>query len=133
MPKLTRMDRATAKMVGDKAEAALAKALKTLGLEVVRGNSRFDDGSVTMKFECTLPKARKASKKQDSLVIGFSKNILGEQFVNRGTMFTVIDIKTNRPKYPIVGQNQRGTKYKFPAESVARKLIDKTIKFDPIF
>ena len=133
MPKLTRMDRATAKMVGVKAEAALQKALKTLGLEVVRGNSRFDSGSVTMKFECSLPKARKASKKQDSLVIGFSKNILGEQFVNRGTSFTIIDIKPSRPKYPIVGQNARGTKYKFQAESVARQLVDKSIKFDPIF
>ena len=122
------MDRATAKMVGDKAEAALAKALKPFGLEVTRGNSRFGDGSVSMKFEAALPKARAASKKQDSTILGFSKNILGEQFMNRGTVFTVADIHLRKPKYPIIGVNARGTRYKFGAAQVARNLLAKSIK-----
>jgi hypothetical protein len=130
MPKLTQMDRAAARMVGDKAEEALRKALKPFGLEVTRGNSRFGEGSVTMKFEAALPKVKAATKKQDSTILGFSKNIVGEQFLSRGTVFTVRDIHLRKPKYPIIAENARGTRYKFPADQVARNLLDKSIKFD---
>jgi len=43
---------------------------------------------------------------------------VGDKFNFRGTQFTIVAIKPSRPKYPIVGQNIRGTRYRFSLQQV---------------
>ena len=48
---------------------------------------------------------------------------VGKKFISKGVMFTVTDIKMNRPKYPISAVNAAGTAYKFTPSAVAAGLI----------
>jgi len=115
-------------MIGAKATVALQKALKEFGLTVTQGNSRYDDGMVAMKFEAALPNVKAASKKQNSALLGFSKNIVGMTFRKKNTVYTITDIHLRKPKYPVIAETQRGAKYKFTVEQIVRYL-DGKVKF----
>lgn len=46
---------------------------------------------------------------------------IGNKFNFRGTQFTITEIIPSRPKYPIVAQNLRGTRYRFSLEQATGK------------
>lgn len=67
----------------------------------------------------TSPEAmetKNATNERQSTLLGFNKNIVGEKFMNGRDEFTVVEIKLDRPKWPIIA-NKKGTNsmYKFQA------------------
>jgi len=130
MPKLKDIDRTAARMIGAKALTALEKALKEFGLTVTQGNSRYGQGSVTMKFEASIPADKSDKQERDSNRIGFDRNLVGLYFTIPGkrSRYEIVDVRTSRPKYPITAVTQRGARYKFGAEQVARYL-GKSVKW----
>jgi len=122
MPKLTRIDRATARMVSEKAEQELQKVFASFGLDVTRGNARYTDGSMSVKFEFALPKAKAESKSQDSTLLGFDRNIVGMKFFQRRKEFTIMDIHLRKPKYPVIAEDANGRRFKFDVRTIVRAL-----------
>lgn len=56
---------------------------------------------------------------------GFDSRILDKTFENNGKLFKVVGYKSNRPKYPIVGQRvSDGKQFKFTA-SVGKSIMTK--------
>ena len=47
----------------------------------------------------------------------------GSKFNSRGTIFTVTAVFPRKPKYKYVAKNDRGTSYKWDAETIRRGLI----------
>jgi len=110
---------------------ACQDALRSSGLDVTTvGSIRFDSGQVTVKLSASVPEQKSKVNKTDSHALGFSDNIIGEQFWSRNTVFTIEEIHLRRPKYPIVARNARGTRYKFSVRSVATMLMNKNITHD---
>jgi len=132
MPKLKSIDSTAARMIGARSLAALEKALKDFGLTVTQGNSRYGDGSVTMKFEAALPESKGDKHEQDSMLLGFDRNLVGLYFTIPGkrSRYKIVDIHTRKPKYPIIAVTQRGARYKFSVNQIIRYL-GKSVKFDP--
>ena len=128
--KIKTIGRPQAKVIREIVEKAAADALKSSGLEVkIDGTVRYDSATCTVKVQAFLPEQMTARGEGDSQLLGFSDNIIGETFDSRGTTFTIKEIHLRKPKYPIIAVNDRGTRYKFPAEQVARTLDNKSITF----
>ncbi len=49
---------------------------------------------------------------------GLKPSDLGKTFTQRRSIFKVIGLVASRPKYPILVENQKGKRYKFPASKV---------------
>lgn len=71
----------------------------------------------------------RAKNEQTSKILGFTHNIIGESFMNGGNEFTVVELKPERPKWPIIA-NKKGTDgmYKFQATKTI-KWLNKEISY----
>lgn len=114
--------------INKKIAEALRKIEKEENVSISFGTSRYSE--VEYKVPMTIKSNSTESKKtlssentQKSKLLGFSKNIVGTSFRSNGKVFKVTDIKLNRPKYPIIASNSRGTLYKFTPDSVKREMV----------
>lgn len=113
----------------DVALSAIAKKHGLLHLSA--GNMRFDDMTVNIKVEgMAYPtfKVPVENDNDDESTFNFTPSAplhtyIGREFMINGTKFTVRDVKTNRPKYPIVGVNTNGVRYKFSKEQMLQGLL----------
>lgn len=126
--KMKRIGRMQAKVIRELVEKAAADALRSSGLEVeIDGTVKFDEATCTVKVKAFLADERDSVNEDDSKLLGFDRNIVGESFLSRTTVFTITGINMNRPKYPISASNARGTAYKFKVEQVARTMLNSSI------
>jgi len=130
MSKINAMDRTSAKLIASLSQKALEVLAAEYGLTVTQsGSTRYDGSMARVKFEFAVPRIKKINRENDAKFLGFSKDIMGEKFVFSGKTFRVVEMKLSRPRYPIVGENERGTRYKFSASTVAHGLLNETIKW----
>lgn len=105
------------------------------GFVLTQGNCRFQTDTFTTKIDGMLV-GKSTSNPADAAKVVFEKNVelynrrqfgpqnkipagtYGKTFVQRGTEFTVVECLPKAKKYPIVGQNANGTKYKFDLSDI---------------
>ena len=56
-------------------------------------------------------------------LLGLPEDIVGKRFISRNRLFTVTDLVTRRPKYPVSASGPQGGRYKFSAAAVLRGLV----------
>lgn len=102
-------------------------ALKTVGdkhnLTVQIGRSiTYDDAGFTARIEgveVTNPDDKDAVERAKferdvSRVYGVEKDDFHRSFSHNGTRFKLVGVNPKAKKYPIIGKNGNGTRYKFP-------------------
>lgn len=98
---------------------AVQKALAPEGLTVEHGgDGSWDPTSLTFKLKIVVEGASMKTGLNDSTMLGFSKNIIGESFKQRRTTYTITAINLRRPKYPISTISQYGARYKHKVSQV---------------
>jgi hypothetical protein len=53
---------------------------------------------------------------------GLQPTDLNKTFTSRGTTYKIVGLKPNSYKFPVIGENDRGTRYKFMATDVLNTL-----------
>ncbi len=117
------IQRKQAKVIMEIAVKAVKNALKAEGLDVERvGGGSFDSTSLTFKLKVAVEGANMKNGLNDSTLLGFSKNIIGESWTVKRSTFTITSINLRRPKYPISSTTQNGTRYKHTVQQVRMML-----------
>lgn len=116
--------------------ALINTALKTIeadqGVVIEIGHASYTSDSVKFQFDVidnvsddgTSMGFLELSFKRDCHVFGFKAEDFGKQFTSNGATFTICGLKPGNRKYPVIGINKSGAKFKFRAEAVQSKLID---------
>jgi hypothetical protein len=129
MAKISKFDRPNVKMIHAEINAALSVIAKKHGLlSLSTGTLSFSDEKFTVRVTGLAPidasKTVVTCPKKDGTSIGsHPTTLIGSHFMANGTKFKVTDYKPSRPKYPMVGENAAGTRYKFTVDAVKRGLI----------
>lgn len=118
------MDRALIRELRAKVEAAAQEAVGD-GFIVEFGNGRFDERQVTLKMTIRhedAPDNLEQDFKSHCRRYGLSPDDFGQTFESFGTSYTVVGIKPNSRKYPIIAERGDGKRFKFDATQVRRAL-----------
>lgn len=125
------MNRATAKEIGQKIEAALKSIGEELGMQIRAVGGNYGATACQIKLEVSelsdggvaKTPARDAFVQQAHLY-GLSPDDLDQVFeANDGTTYRIIGLKPRQRKYPIVAERQPdGKVYKFDKATVVRLL-----------
>jgi len=125
---MSKFDRSKVKEIHKDISDALALIAKKHGmLSLSTGTLSFNENKFTVRvtgissldaFSSITPVI--SARTSSTTPLG---DYVGKKFISKGVMFTVTDIKMNRPKYPISAVNSTGTGYKFTPSVVAAGLI----------
>ncbi len=111
-------ERSTARAILADVEAALKEVATKHGVTLSVGRTSLGIGDMTTKLTFTDGANVDLGKKEWEIHcgrFGLTPEDFGRRFKHRGTEFTVCGIKPKSFKYPIIGVNANGTRYKFPA------------------
>lgn len=115
MPAITKIDRASCKIIDEKAKAALEAVAKELGLGLTAKGGTFDPatGVFTPKFEFALAGAAKA----EFVRAVKSLTTFGDKWITEADYEVEVTIAGRR--FQLVGCNLRAKKYPFDIKEVA--------------
>lgn len=123
---LTQFDRASVRSLADAIEQAVQAVGKEYGVEIKRGNGRFDAGSFKLTVNCTILAGAAERQKQEDRedfaylceLYGLTADDYGRTFTSGSATYTVSAIKPKSKSYPIVCTRADGKRFKFPAQTV---------------
>jgi len=108
---------------------ALGKVGETFGVEFKVGGGRFTPTRFTCRLDVTIAGAEPQEAedfRQYAEMFGLKPEDLGRTFLDRGRRFTLVGLLPRSRSYPVLAQNDRGTRYKFPVEAVKAGFDSKT-------
>lgn len=130
MTSITKMDRAAAKVLAEEVDKALGEVAERLGLNLKRGNVRFDPTTGECKFgpvftlggEQGADLAReKFARDLTAISTTITADHFGAEFVSMGQKFRLDGVNTRAPKFPFSGTEiATGKRYKFGKSTVER-------------
>lgn len=107
-------------------EAAVRPLEKKYGVLLSCGSISFSDTYFSMRMTADL--AKDGKKVVDSRQFEISKKLIGlranigDSYVDKGIKYTIIDIDTKKPMYPVMLEASNGKTYKTSVEAVHSKL-----------
>ena len=117
------MNRDKVKLLQSKIERALRQIEAEEGVKIKFSTCRFDNTHYTSRMEVVSVNASGDRFLTLSRGLGFSENVIGKAFIDgKGNRYTITDIKTRSPKYPIVASCSDGKSYKFSTSDIKRRL-----------
>lgn len=119
------MNRDKVKLVHDKIRRALRQIEAEEGVKISFSTCRFDNTHYTSRMEVLSTDVKVSADRFLTLSkgLGFSENVIGKTFNdNKGNRYTITDIKTRSPKYPVVASCSDGKSYKFSTSDIKRRL-----------
>lgn len=123
------MDKATAKMIGERVEAELQKLASELGVQIKRRGGTFDpEGVLTMKLEVALVKGgavvtkEAAAFKAQAHWYAMNPDDLGCPITVRGVEYTISGLLPRRSKPILVTRTLDGKQFTMAAEPVVTAL-----------
>jgi hypothetical protein len=85
---------------------------KKLGVTSNLGTIRFEQGELRVKLTMSLPRIQESKKIALATAYGVPK--IGDKYLIKSTIYTIVDYKPSRPKFPLVVTTNRGAKYRCP-------------------
>lgn len=120
------MNRQKVKQLRNEMDKVLAELGEKHGLGIKVGNISFDDRGFTAKVEAieadnpqdqeSIDRAR--FERDVKAVYGLEKDDFHREFNYNGTTFKIVGVKPRSTKYPVIGENANGTRYKFILRAV---------------
>ena len=133
--KLVEFNRQNLREIRESLQAKLNELSEEYGAEFKAGNISYTSESFTCKLEAIIvpdgmSKDQMEFNKYCSL-FELTESDYGKTFTSNGETFTLIGLKPNRPKFPIIGMSRDGRRYKFTASALNKiKSVNKvTSKF----
>lgn len=123
--KITKIDRATTRMIASRVEAALAELGRELGVKVSYSGGSYDATRANLKISVEVVDGAGVSEagKRDFTLwakhYGLAETDLGRTFAFRGTVYEITGINPNAPKFAIQAKRiPDGKPFRFPPEIV---------------
>lgn len=122
--KITSINRTVLRELRSELDEALQAALSKRGLSGEVGNIRFTSTTFSAKLEVAIggdaEEAERTLFNQQCRRYGFQSEDYGKYFNIGGKEYKLIGFKSRAKKYPIIGVNQSGSRYKFASVQVHR-------------
>ena len=127
------MDRDKCRMIRDVLNEELQACAEKLGLVISIGNATYTDTNVTFKVECaeisedgTVMNKEASDFKSGAYLYGLEPEDFGREFESNGKVFKIVGLKARSRKYPVIGEDVQGKRFKFPETVVKRgfQLLD---------
>ena len=121
MARIKSFDRTSIRFVQAALSDALKKVGEAFGVEFKVGGGRFSPTRFACRLDVTIAGAEPQEAqdfRQYADVFGLKPGDLGRAFLDRGRRFTIVGLLPRSRSYPVLAQNDRGTRYKFPVEAV---------------
>jgi hypothetical protein len=127
------MDKASVKMLAEKAEEALEALAQEMGVTFKRGNGSYDyaAGTFSFKGEFGVEGSGRSKFERDVKYLfksGLTADDYEREFTSKGKRFKIVGINLRAPKYPVQATClDDGRSYKFPETSVRLALASSPI------
>ena len=124
---LVHFDRGTVTTFTERLDAALAGLCEEFGVSVTRGTTRFSTTSLEVGYTFAIGNDQvesgdRAEFAMHARVFDLSADDYGRTFSTPRGRFTLVGLKPRNRKYPVIGLDARGRRYKFPTD-VLRLLV----------
>ena len=121
---ITSFDRPTIHELTKKITAAVAAVCEEHGLTVEREGGRFDPSSYRCEYVIRVLEAHaddgdRAEFNLHAHLFGLTNDDFGREFTSGGKEFRLVGFKPTNRKYPVIGRDAAGARYKFPANVLA--------------
>jgi len=120
MTKITNITRGNVKKVLDDIDEAVKAVGEKWGLSIKLTSTSFNDAGFRTKIDAGIVGEGGVNKADEKLwrdfatLNGLDPDAFGKTFTYGGKTFTIVGVKTKSSKYPIIGLNGDGKRYKFP-------------------
>jgi hypothetical protein len=120
--KITKLDSHQVKEIRKQVNAGLVELGERLGLKINAGNASYSNNEITFKLACTIEGFNPDKEDFETYCYMFDlkPSDYGKPFRANGRSFLLVGIKPNRPKYPIIGEDSGGKRFKFQERVVAQ-------------
>lgn len=119
-----KISRSDARMIEADIQAALKAVGAKYGITITNGAIRYNAEMFKISVEGKVADRARRDAIITSMTTPEAVKVDETKFVSHGKVFTVVDYKPNRPQYPFVGANERGTRYKFTRADVVNNIIN---------
>jgi hypothetical protein len=124
---MTTFTKTSCKSICADIEAAVQAVADKHGVSIKRGNASFSESTITLKVEVstigddgTVNTKEAEAFTKEARWFDIDPAALGRVFDVRGKSYTIVGFKPRSRKYPILGRDNQGGVYKFPADLIAR-------------
>jgi hypothetical protein len=136
---ITRFDRNTVKNLRVELDDLLKKFGEKHGIMIQTGTARFTNSNVNWKLTMVAPGAVSCGGDDTGSTIqetefllhcnsyGMQKSDLNTTIILRGQPNKIVGLNPRRHKYPIICENQNGTRYVYTASEVNQALLAKKV------
>ncbi len=117
--KITKFDKSNLEQVRAVINAALKTAMADLGLSSSIAKITYGERDFHCKLTVVCGSETDAARREFEKfapLMGIDVDAFGKVFMVNGQMFEAVGIKPRSPKYPIIGEDENGEKYKFSAD-----------------
>lgn len=129
MAKIKEFDRTSIRLMESAVSDALGNVGEAFGVEFKAGRGQFSPTQFTFRLHVTIAGAEPQEAqdfRQYADLYGLKPDDLGRTFLDRNRRFTIVGLLPRSQRYPVLAQNDRGTRYKFPVEAVKAGFNSKT-------
>lgn len=100
---------------------AIRKVGAKWGIQTERGKGRFNQESFELALHFTPGEGdqrepHERAFERDAALFGLSASDYLREFTSDGQSYRLVALKPRNRKYPVIGENQNGTRYKFPRD-----------------
>lgn len=118
---IEQFDRNVVREFQDQVLEAIRKVGAKWGIETKDAKGSFDEGNLDLGLRFAPGKGDPALREftKHAGLFGLGGDDFKRAFISEGTVFRLVALKPQNPKYPVIGENQNGTRYKFPRDVLA--------------
>ena len=111
-------DKNLAKKIAEESQIALENIAKKYGVTIKNNGGTLGENDFTMKMKVEVVNAVKKYDPYVYQMFNLPQDIIGKTFTNRGVNFTITELNTKAPKFPVNAVDENGKGFKFTAESI---------------
>ncbi|MEN8773429.1 MAG: SprT family zinc-dependent metalloprotease [Akkermansiaceae bacterium] len=122
--KITQFDRNVVREFQNQVLEAVHKVSSKWGIETKEAKGTFDERNLDLALRFTPKKADEGNPalrefNEHAGLFGLDSEDFKRAFISEGRVFRLVALKPGSPKYPVIGEDQNGTRYKFPRDVLA--------------
>lgn len=119
---MNHFDNNLAKKIQEESVIALEKIAKKYGVTIKNNGGILGENDFTMKMKVEVVGVTKKYDPYIYDIFGLPKDIIGKTFVNRGINFTITELNSRAPKFPVIAIGNDGKSYKFTTDAIKKLL-----------